>query len=120
MSDSKNFKELKVWKRSKDTTKAVYILCSKLPDEEKFGLSSQMKRSSVSIPSNIAEGYRRRNPKEFIHFLGIASGSAAELETQVILVEEIFSIKTTNLQIELVEIQKMISGLINSVKSRIS
>lgn len=53
-----------------DVTKNVYEICSKLPKEELFGICSQMKRSAVSIPSNIAEGYRRRNPKEFTYFLG--------------------------------------------------
>lgn len=76
-----------------------------------------MKRASVSIPSNIAEGYRRKGSKEFAQFLRIASGSSAELETQLILVNEIFFVNTDKLQSELVTIQKMLSALIKKVQA---
>jgi four helix bundle protein len=67
-----NFKDLVVWQKSKDLTKAIYILCDSLPKSENYGLCSQMQRASVSIPSNIAEGYRRRSSKEFVQFLYIS------------------------------------------------
>ena len=78
-----------------------------------------MKRSAVSIPSNIAEGYRRKGSKEFLQFIGVASGSAAELETQLILVKEIYNLDTSSLQDELIEIQKMLSSLAKAIKGRV-
>lgn len=111
----KNFKDLKVWQRSRSLVKEVYLVCRKLPKTEDFALSSQMKRSSVSIPSNIAEGYRRRNDKEFKHFLRIASGSAAELETQLIIVEDIYKIGIAAIIEELEIIQKMLTKLSKSL-----
>ncbi len=83
------FEELNVWKLSIELAKDVYILVSQLPKEEKFGLADQLRRCSVSIPSNIAEGAGRNNSKEFIHFIGISNGSCCELYTQIILVKEL-------------------------------
>lgn len=77
------FKELKVWQESMNVVMEVYKLVASFPNDEKFNLTSQIKRSAVSIPSNIAEGAGRKHPKEFAQFLGIASGSAAELITQI-------------------------------------
>ena len=76
-----NFKELLVWKKSIELVKSIYQITSMLPSDERFGLISQMNRSSVSIPSNIAEGSGRTSEKEFIHFLNIAISSSYELET---------------------------------------
>ena len=92
-----SFKELIVWQKSRVLVKDVYLLCEKLPTSERFGLVSQMQRSAVSVPSNIAEGYRRRNVKEYLQFLGIASGSAAELETQLILCNDLFKLDVSQL-----------------------
>lgn len=78
-------KELKVWQRSIDLTVDVYKATSEFPSEEKFGLTSQMRRSAVSIASNIAEGAGRNTPGEFKQFLGISNGSSYELMTQVIV-----------------------------------
>jgi four helix bundle protein len=111
-----SYKDLTVWQKSREIVKEVYLLCAKLPKDEVFGLSSQMKRASVSIPSNIAEGYRRNNRKEYVQFLGIAAGSAAELETQLILMQDIFSISTTDAQNNLSEIQKMLAVLITKLR----
>lgn len=91
--------------------KDVYLITEKLPTDEKFGLISQIKRCAVSIPSNIAEGAGRNNVKEFYQFLGIASGSCYELETQLILLVELNFEKETEiapLLNNLNEIQKMI------------
>ncbi|VXC20184.1 four helix bundle protein [Maribacter litoralis] len=79
------YKELKIWEKSMILVEEVYQLMRKLPSDEKFGLISQIKRSSISIPSNIAEGAGRNSKKEFAHFLNIANGSTTELETQLIL-----------------------------------
>ena len=80
------YEDLKIWKKAMDLVEAVYLLMKQLPEEEKFGLISQIKRSSVSIPSNIAEGAGRNSKKEFVHFLSVSNGSTTELETQLILV----------------------------------
>ncbi len=77
------FKELKVWQDSMSIVMDVYRIVASFPNDEKYNLSSQIKRSAVSIPSNIAEGAGRKHPKEFAQFLGIASGSVAELITQI-------------------------------------
>jgi len=80
------YQELKIWDKAMNLVEQVYSLMMLLPEEEKFGLVSQVKRSSVSIPSNIAEGAGRNSSKEFIRFLSIANGSTTELETQLILI----------------------------------
>jgi len=93
-----------------ELTKAVYLLVTELPSDEKYGLISQIKRSSVSIPSNIAEGAGRNSNKEFKYFLSIANGSAYELQTQLILLTELNLITKEKVQpvIEVcIEIQKM-------------
>lgn len=103
--------DLQIWKRSMNLVKEIYLITQDLPSEEKYGLISQIRRCAVSIPSNIAEGAGRNNVKEFIQFLGIASGSSYELETQLILLFEL-KFKTEDeispLTKELSEIQKMI------------
>ncbi len=76
-----NFKELLVWKKSIELVKSIYQITSMLPSDERFGLISQMNRSSVSVPSYIAEGSGRTSDKEFLHFLNIAIASSYELET---------------------------------------
>jgi len=81
----KTYKDLIVWQKSIQLVTEVYSLTSTYPSEEKFGLSSQMRRCSVSIPSNIAEGYARKNRRENAQFVNIAFGSATELETQIII-----------------------------------
>lgn len=78
-----------------------------------------MKRSAVSIPSNIAEGYRRNNVKEFIHFLRIAAGSAAELETQLLITTDVYSIETTTAQNDLLVVQKQLTALSRSLRQKL-
>lgn len=93
-----------------ELVKSVYQLVSELPTDEKFGLNSQIKRSSISIPSNIAEGAGRNSNKEFKHFLSIANGSTYELQTQLILLMDLNLVKKEKVQpvIETcIEIQKM-------------
>ncbi|AZQ57859.1 four helix bundle protein [Maribacter sp. MJ134] len=101
---------LKIWGKAIELVKKVYLLVSELPKDEKFGLTSQIKRSSVSIPSNIAEGAGRNSQKEFKHFMSIANGSAYELQTQLIIVVELNLINKEKVQpiIDLcIEVQKM-------------
>ncbi|GAF73329.1 unnamed protein product, partial [marine sediment metagenome] len=76
----KNFQDLRIWQKGIEVLKDIYILTKKFPKEELYGLTSQMRRSAVSIPSNIAEGFRRYHNKEYKQFLYIALGSCAELE----------------------------------------
>jgi four helix bundle protein len=81
----KNFKDLRIWQESIRLVKDIYLLTKKFPKDEIYGLTSQMRRSAVSIPSNIAEGFRRYHNKEYKQFLYITLGSCAELETQIII-----------------------------------
>ena len=79
----KGYRDLIVWQKSMDLVDEIYKIARLLPIEERFALSDQMRRSAVSIPSNIAEGYERKSKKEYIHFLSVAKSSRAELETQL-------------------------------------
>ena len=102
--------ELKIWKKSIELAKEVYKVIADLPTDEKFGLSSQIKRCSVSIASNIAEGAGRNSNREFKHFLSIANGSSYELQTQLILTKELKLIdnyKVDSILNMIVEVQKM-------------
>lgn len=119
MTEVKTYKDLIVWKKSIHLVKEVYALMKDLPQEEKFGLTSQIKRSSISIPSNIAEGWGRYSPKDYVRFLRIARGSLFELETQLILVRELgFSNNGETITSILEEVSKMLIGLINSLKQK--
>ena len=83
MSGQRPHKRLDAWKLSMELCQEVYALCGRLPREERYGLGAQMKRAAVSVPSNIAEGAARGTSKEFSHFLSVAQGSLAELDTQL-------------------------------------
>jgi len=111
----KNFKDLKIWQKSMELAKAVYQVTGAFPAKETYGIISQMRRSAVSVPSNIAEGFMRRYNKEYKQFLHIALGSLAELETQILLSEELgFLKKDINKDIlaDITELNKMVAGLI--------
>jgi four helix bundle protein len=106
------FKDLEIWKRSRKFCSAVYEVTRKFPDSEKFGLTNQLRRASVSIPSNVAEGSSRHSNKDFSRLLQIAIGSAYEIETQLLIAFDlkfISEIELNNLNKELGEIIKMIS-----------
>lgn len=111
-----NFKKLIVWQKAIALTKDVYLLTNKLPKEELYVLTSQIRRAAISVPSNIAEGQGKKSRNEFIRFINIALGSATELETQCVLVEEIYKVETKNIQNQIIEIKKMLNGLINKLK----
>ena len=111
----KSYEDLIVWQKAMDLTVEIYQLMKILPIEELYSLQEQMKRSAVSIPSNIAEGYGRKNPKEFHRYLLIARGSAMELETQLKICVKITYLtqdQITEALNLLSEIQKMISALL--------
>lgn len=113
-----NFKKLDTWRLAMKVAKDTYELTVSFPENEKYGMVSQLKRSAVSIPSNIAEGAGRNNKGEFKHFLGIAAGSTYELETQLLLSEQ-FGFLTNELLKPLLEeieiLQKKLYKLIKSL-----
>ena len=114
----KNFQDLRIWQVGIEVVKDIYILTKKFPKEELYGLTSQMRRSAISIPSNIAEGFRRYHNKEYKQFLYILLGSCAELETQIIIANELDYVNETN-KTELIEkikyICRMTVKLINKL-----
>jgi len=114
-----NHKDLDVWKKSLDLVENIYNITKDFPKEEIYALTTQMRRSVISIPSNIAEGAARNHNKEFIQFLYIALGSSTELETQVIIAERLGYLKNVNDFFRDIEsIKKMLIGLINFLKKK--
>lgn len=112
---SNTYKDLIVWQKAMDLVCEVYRLTAQFPNDEKYGLTSQMRRSAVSIPSNIAEGKMRVHKKEFAHFLSIAYGSGGELETQTELAKRLFEILIldySKVDSLLSEVMKMLNALI--------
>ena len=117
----KSHKDLEVWKRSVALVKTIYELTKQFPKEELYGITNQIRRSAVSIPSNIAEGAARNHNKEFIQFLYIALGSISELETQIIISEKLIYLNNAsseNIQKELIELKNMTLGLIKYLKNK--
>lgn len=116
---SKNYRDLIVWQKSMELVVAVYDMTKKFPKEEMYGLTSQVRRAVVSIPSNIAEGQGREYKKEFYQFLSIAYGSLREVETQVLISEKLNYIDES-VCIAIIEqcneIGKLINGLKNSMR----
>ena len=112
-----NLKELKIWHKAIDMATDVYRLTIDFPKEEKYGLTSQIRRAAISVPSNIAEGVGRNTDKEFNHFLGISNGSAYELQTQLIISKNLDLVDARVEQIldEINQIQKMIYSLQNKL-----
>jgi four helix bundle protein len=120
--DMKSYKELEVWKKGIDLSLLVYKLSKSFPSEEKFGLTSQLRRCSVSIPSNIAEGWGRGSTREYIHFLQIARGSLMELETQMIIAFKLNYFdeeKNKNITELLTSILMMLNKLISTLKAKL-
>jgi four helix bundle protein len=114
------FKELSIWKRSRFFCSQIYEVTSTFSESEKFGLTNQLRRASVSIPSNIAEGSSRNSDKDFVRFLRIALGSAYEIETQLLIAYDLKFISKESLQKltqELEEIIKMISKFKSTLKT---
>jgi four helix bundle protein len=115
----KDHKELDVWQKSMDFVQAVYELTGAFPKEEVYGLTSQLRRSAVSIPSNIAEGAARNTDKEFLYFLHIAQGSAAEAETQLFIARRLGYLGEIEAALQmLTSVKQMIGGLIRHYKNK--
>lgn len=115
-----SFKELIAWQKSMDLVTQIYQVTSKFPQSEMYGLSSQIKRAVVSIPSNISEGYQRKTKNEYLQFLYISYGSCAEVETQLRIARNLSFIsdvlfETTLFQLS--EVSKILHGLLNSLKN---
>ncbi len=117
---SKGFEDLQVWRLSKDLAVYIYKITNDFPAKEQFGLTSQIRRSVVSISSNIAEGSSRNSNLEFARFVSIASGSAAELKTQLIIAKEIGFLKENdylNSEEQINSISRMLKALRTSMKN---
>ena len=113
----KSYKELIVWQKSIELVKEIYKLTNEFLRSEIYGLSSQMQRAVISIPSNIAEGYSRKNLKEYIQFLHIAYGSSAELETQLIISKDLYpNLNYKSIELFLEEIRKMFNTMIKKLR----
>ena len=116
-----NHRELEVWKLAVSNSKEVYSSLKLFPTEEKFGLIDQIKRAAISISANIAEGCGRESAKEFLHFLSISYGSAAELDSLIFTSYELGFIKVEKYELianNNLRIQKMIGSLKNSIKKK--
>ena len=116
----KNFKDLKIWQKGIQLVEDIYTLSKTFPKEETYGLRSQLRRSAVSIPSNIAEGFARIHNKEYRNFLYIALGSCAELSTQTIIASRLKYVDKENAETMLFkidEISKMTTSLIKKINT---
>jgi len=117
----KNYKELKVWQKAYSLCLEIYRATRGFPKEERYGLTSQIRKAAVSVPSNIAEGYGRRTTADYVRFLYISYGSNCELETQIMLSGDLGYFKDGKLE-ELIEenaeVERMLKGLINSLERK--
>jgi len=116
-----NYKELEVWKRSVGLATELYKLTSRFPDTERYGLTSQIRRATTSIPANIAEGWGRGSTGEYVQFLTVARGSLMEVETHLIVacnLQLLSAVALAALSNEIEEIGKMLNALIGALKCR--
>jgi len=116
----KDYRELIVWQKAMDLVEMVYRVTGKFPNSELYGLTSQLRRAAVSVPSNIAEGQGRSTTRDFLHFLSIANGSLKEVETQVLISQRSGYIdqQQTSQLIKFTEVGRVLSGLTNSLKRK--
>jgi four helix bundle protein len=117
------FRELRAWQLGMELAQSIYLLTNSFPKSEAYGLTSQIRRAAVSIPSNLAEGYGRSSTKEFLQFTSIAYGSICELETQILLAQRLKYTKENDLEkllLLLNETSKTIRGLQTSLKAKIN
>jgi four helix bundle protein len=117
----KNYKELIVWQKAYQLCLETYKITKKFPTEERYGLTSQIRRAAVSIPSNIAEGYGRKTTGEYIQALYIAYSSNCELETQILLSGDLGYIKAEDLELlqrKIGDIERMLKGLVKSLENK--
>lgn len=111
-----SYKDLDLWQKGMELVKGVYQVTQDFPDTERYGLTMQIRRAAVSVPSNVAEGFRRQHNKEFRQFLHIALGSCAELETQLLLAHEIGYLDAPEKTLDLMDhISRMARNLIKKL-----
>ena len=116
----KDHKGLDVWNKSMDLVENIYAITKQFPQEEIYGLTSQIKRAVVSVPRNIAEGAGRKSSKEFIQFLYISLGSLSEVDTQLLLAKRLdFVENIQSISEEIVKIKQMLNGLINYLNTKV-
>ena len=123
MEKINDYKDLLVWKKAMNLVLAVYNITKLLPKNEIYGISDQMRRAAVSIPSNIAEVYGRQTQKSYAQFLTIDRGSAYELETQLLLCQKIHQISSETIKDilnSISEIKKMLTAIINRLHQQLS
>ena len=119
----KSFRELIVWQKAIQMTKQVYRISQGMPDSERFGLTSQMRRAATSVPSNITEGYGRGTTRDYVRFLWNANGSVCELETQLLIAKELRLGEEPALSRvleNLAECARVLAGLIRSLENKIN
>jgi len=117
----KDYSQLIAWQKAMDFVEAVYRASKSFPKDEMFGLTSQIRRAAVSIPSNIAEGQSRRSSREFVHFLAVAKGSLSEAETQLMIAGRLGYIRNDDLSKLLEkagELGRVVNGLSNAIEKR--
>lgn len=115
---TKGYQALLVWQKAMELAREIYVLTEKFPQKEQFGLCDQMKRAAISVPSNIAEGYRRGSKKDYAHFVSIAHGSLSELETQILLAQSVYPKFVYEKSLGLTEeIGRMLFGLSRALKN---
>jgi len=117
----RTYKDLKVWRKSFNLCISVYRVTASFPPAERFGLTAQVRRATVSVPSNIAEGYARETTRDYIRHLWIARGSLAEVETQLMLSRELRMVDLPKLEAlltDVAEVERMLSALIRSLKEK--
>ena len=120
MASSKSYRDLKVWQKSMKLAEGVYQISARFPPEERFGMTSQIRRAEVSVAANIAEGAERHGKREFLQFLGIAGGSLAETETFLILAQRLEMAQAgevSPLLDQAAEVGRMLNGLKRSLRS---
>ena len=118
----RSYRDLVAWQRARDLVREVYLLTAKFLVGERFGLTSQMDRAAVSVPSNIAEGYGRATTQDYLHFLRIARGSAYELETQLVLAEDLGLCgreASSKVAATLHEVIRLLQGLVAALERRV-
>jgi len=117
----RNYKDLKVWQKSYQFCLIIYKITKEFPNDERYSLTSQIRRAAVSVPSNIAEGYGRKSTPDYVRFLYIAYGSTCELETQILLAGDLGYIKPeqlNKLQKDIAEGERMLKALIKSLENK--
>ena len=121
LAQKRGFQDLVAWQRAMELVTAVYRITRDWPREEQYGLTSQIRRAAVSIPSNLAEGHGRSGPREYAHHVSIAFGSLCELETQMLIGEQLGyanGATTAELMTKTAEVRRLIRGLIRSLQTR--